>query len=75
MLDSSGLGGLKKALEFFAGMVRRGATHRREQKITVSEGRLAGATERLFKGSPDRRDWCSSICVWLDRVEKIGDND
>ncbi len=48
MLDSSGLGGLKKALEFFAGMVRRGAIHRLEQKITVSEGCLAGVAERLF---------------------------
>ena len=46
-----GQGSLKKALEFFAGMVRPGATHRREQKITLSESASLGQPN-VFSKTP-----------------------
>jgi len=41
---------LRKALEFFAGMVRPGAIHRREQEITVSEAASLGQPS-VFSGA------------------------
>ena len=47
---------LKKALEFFVGMVRPGTIDTREQKITLSEAASLGQTSVFLKHLPDRKD-------------------
>jgi len=47
---------LKKALEFFAGMVRPGTIDRREQKITLSEAASLGQTSVFLKHLLDQKD-------------------